>query len=376
MPWRPAAPSRARSSRTRRVVIHPNASAHGCNNDLRGTLPHGPALDWAAWGGRTRPRRSSCARFGSARPTACSTCTRWIAAASARSPRECARRSRASARGSSRSRTWSFCCTRARASSRRSPASPRSSLAPRAARGLVSARGRTRRRRGDAAALHRAGGERPRVQALTRFLDAARCDPPDLTGAPALDPLASRSSSSCFGSRATSRTSRAAWSAAPREGSWAIFRRGGAVCRDCEPSGRFPFARGLPRHPRASRDARSATRPQAGERAVPARRSVVMASYEFHGGFRLRTLRREARSRQAVTSSTTNRAGSTAGGSSVICSEESYWAQGRSREVLDGLDRDAPRVVGLYHEGQQVGFRRGRSPTVTLVLSRGRLRAR
>jgi GNAT superfamily N-acetyltransferase len=39
-------------------------------------------------------------------------------------------------------------------------------------------------------------------------------------------------------------------------------------------------------------------------------------------------------------------------------SEESYWAKGRSREVMDALIDDAARVVGLYHEGRQVGFTR------------------
>ena len=39
-------------------------------------------------------------------------------------------------------------------------------------------------------------------------------------------------------------------------------------------------------------------------------------------------------------------------------SEESYWAGGRSREVMDELVDGAARVVGLYHEGRQVGFTR------------------
>ena len=39
-------------------------------------------------------------------------------------------------------------------------------------------------------------------------------------------------------------------------------------------------------------------------------------------------------------------------------SEESYWARGRTREVQDELIDVAARVVGLYHEGEQVGFTR------------------
>ena len=39
-------------------------------------------------------------------------------------------------------------------------------------------------------------------------------------------------------------------------------------------------------------------------------------------------------------------------------SEESYWARGRPREVQDELIDHAARVVGLYHDGAQVGFSR------------------
>lgn len=38
--------------------------------------------------------------------------------------------------------------------------------------------------------------------------------------------------------------------------------------------------------------------------------------------------------------------------------EESYWAKGRPRETQDRLVREASRVVGLYHDGRQVGFAR------------------
>ncbi len=39
-------------------------------------------------------------------------------------------------------------------------------------------------------------------------------------------------------------------------------------------------------------------------------------------------------------------------------SDESYWARGRPRSVQDDLIENASRVVGLYHEGRQVGFTR------------------
>jgi GNAT superfamily N-acetyltransferase len=39
-------------------------------------------------------------------------------------------------------------------------------------------------------------------------------------------------------------------------------------------------------------------------------------------------------------------------------SEESYWARGRPHAVQDELIDTASRVVGLYHQGHQVGFTR------------------
>lgn len=37
---------------------------------------------------------------------------------------------------------------------------------------------------------------------------------------------------------------------------------------------------------------------------------------------------------------------------------ESYWARGRPRELVEELVGSAARVVGLYHDGAQVGFAR------------------
>ena len=39
-------------------------------------------------------------------------------------------------------------------------------------------------------------------------------------------------------------------------------------------------------------------------------------------------------------------------------SGESYWAQGRARVTQDALIDNAARVVGLYRDGEQVGFSR------------------
>jgi GNAT superfamily N-acetyltransferase len=39
-------------------------------------------------------------------------------------------------------------------------------------------------------------------------------------------------------------------------------------------------------------------------------------------------------------------------------SGESYWARGRPRETQAEMNRAAARLVGLYHDGRQVGFTR------------------
>ena len=45
----------------------------------------------------------------------------------------------------------------------------------------------------------------------------------------------------------------------------------------------------------------------------------------------------------------------------------SYWAEGRSRETVERLVREATRVVGLYAAGRQVGFARAFSDGVALA---------
>lgn len=45
----------------------------------------------------------------------------------------------------------------------------------------------------------------------------------------------------------------------------------------------------------------------------------------------------------------------------TFISKESYWAPGRDYDTQDRLVREASRVVGLYHDGQQVGFCRAAS---------------
>lgn len=49
--------------------------------------------------------------------------------------------------------------------------------------------------------------------------------------------------------------------------------------------------------------------------------------------------------------------------------DESYWAQGRARDVQDTLIDNAWRVVGLYHESAQVGFCRAFSDGYTAYLA-------
>jgi GNAT superfamily N-acetyltransferase len=43
---------------------------------------------------------------------------------------------------------------------------------------------------------------------------------------------------------------------------------------------------------------------------------------------------------------------------------QSYWAKGRPRETVERLVREATRVVGVYHDGRQVGFARAFSDRV------------
>jgi GNAT superfamily N-acetyltransferase len=45
----------------------------------------------------------------------------------------------------------------------------------------------------------------------------------------------------------------------------------------------------------------------------------------------------------------------------------SYWAEGRSRETVERLVRGAERVVGLYHDGRQVGFCRAVSDDASVT---------
>jgi GNAT superfamily N-acetyltransferase len=48
-------------------------------------------------------------------------------------------------------------------------------------------------------------------------------------------------------------------------------------------------------------------------------------------------------------------------------SEESYWAAGRSFETVERLVREAARVVGVYLDGEQVGFARAVSDGVAVA---------
>ena len=45
----------------------------------------------------------------------------------------------------------------------------------------------------------------------------------------------------------------------------------------------------------------------------------------------------------------------------------SYWAEGRPLETVTRLIREANRIVGLYHQGNPVGFCRAHTDGVTLA---------
>jgi GNAT superfamily N-acetyltransferase len=46
---------------------------------------------------------------------------------------------------------------------------------------------------------------------------------------------------------------------------------------------------------------------------------------------------------------------------------QSYWAEGRPRETVERLVHGAQRVVGLYHDGLQVGFCRAVSDDASVT---------
>jgi GNAT superfamily N-acetyltransferase len=48
-------------------------------------------------------------------------------------------------------------------------------------------------------------------------------------------------------------------------------------------------------------------------------------------------------------------------------SEESYWAEGRPREIQERLVREATRVVGLYDGDRQIGFCRAFTDGVSIA---------
>jgi GNAT superfamily N-acetyltransferase len=47
--------------------------------------------------------------------------------------------------------------------------------------------------------------------------------------------------------------------------------------------------------------------------------------------------------------------------------DESYWGHGRTRERTEAAIRGSRRVVGLYHDGAQVGFARAVSDGATIA---------
>lgn len=49
-------------------------------------------------------------------------------------------------------------------------------------------------------------------------------------------------------------------------------------------------------------------------------------------------------------------------------SEESYWASGRSLEIVAASIAGSMRVVGLYHDGAQIGFARASSDGAVFAL--------
>ena len=51
----------------------------------------------------------------------------------------------------------------------------------------------------------------------------------------------------------------------------------------------------------------------------------------------------------------------------AFLSNHAYWAEGRPREIVERLVREASRVVGLYAGGRQIGFARAFTDGVAAV---------
>ena len=51
----------------------------------------------------------------------------------------------------------------------------------------------------------------------------------------------------------------------------------------------------------------------------------------------------------------------------TFISRDSYWGVGRSRETMARAIAGSSRVVGLYHDGEQVGFARAISDQATIA---------
>ena len=102
-----ATAAECRSKRRARAAAARGSAPRARYDVERMALPAWPKSRLAWWAVRTRRRRSSSARSGTRRPTGSSTSTPPTAAGSARSPRACGGRPRASAAGSSRSATSS-----------------------------------------------------------------------------------------------------------------------------------------------------------------------------------------------------------------------------------------------------------------------------
>ena len=161
-------------------------------------------------------------------------------------------------------------------------------------RGLLPALGRADRRGGDAPALQRAGAERARVHGLTRFLDLLD-EAPHAADRPALDPLGlSFQLKLLWLSGYLPHLTSCAECAADDVALVGYSpRAGGAVCASCAgktealalgPDG-VAGIETLLAHPLAD-----AAPLGLSDRARRDALRVVTASYEYHGGFRLRTL--------------------------------------------------------------------------------------
>ena len=243
----------------------------------------------------------------------------------------------------------------------------------------VPARRRPDRRRGDAAALRRAGGERARVRGAHALPRPARRRAAGGGAARRSTRSCSRSSSSCSGSPGYLPHVTSCVECGARRARRLLGARRRRRVRACTPPARCALSpEGSPGSSGCSRR-RSRTRPARRSRERARRDALAVDHLVVRGARRVPAedalgVRRElgggVRARRRP-----GRASTVAEVHRFLC-EESTGRPAAPRETQDRLIDEAARVVGLYDGERQIGFCRAATDGVVVRLPRRRLRAR